>query len=107
MTNRTFHLRCSFCGKEAIEVRKLITGPQVHICDECVSLCNEILAQDGGVEEGNAPSKRLKPKELKAYLAGYEHGHGPTIIYGGVTVFQRSCCIFAPLNRHHGYTRHK
>jgi ATP-dependent Clp protease ATP-binding subunit ClpX len=46
-SNRTFHLRCSFCGKEAIEVRKLITGPQVHICDECVSLCNEILAQDG------------------------------------------------------------
>lgn len=68
MTNRTFHLRCSFCGKEAIEVRKLITGPQVHICDECVALCNEILAQDGGVEEANTPARRLKPKELKAYL---------------------------------------
>ena len=68
MTNRTFHLRCSFCGKEAIEVRKLITGPQVHICDECVSLCNEILAQDGAAGEAEAPLRRLKPKELKAYL---------------------------------------
>ncbi|MCB9538746.1 MAG: ATP-dependent Clp protease ATP-binding subunit ClpX [Myxococcales bacterium] len=68
-TNRTFHLRCSFCGKEAIEVRKLITGPQVHICDECVALCNEILAQDGAgdVPEGNE-RKDLKPKDIKAYL---------------------------------------
>jgi ATP-dependent Clp protease ATP-binding subunit ClpX len=68
-TNRTFHLRCSFCGKEAIEVRKLITGPQVHICDECVALCNEILAQDGAgdVPDGNE-RKDLKPKDIKAYL---------------------------------------
>jgi ATP-dependent Clp protease ATP-binding subunit ClpX len=69
MTNRTFHLRCSFCGKEAIEVRKLITGPQVHICDECVALCNEILSQDGRgeVSEGK-DRRRLKPKDIKAFL---------------------------------------
>jgi ATP-dependent Clp protease ATP-binding subunit ClpX len=69
MPNRTFHLRCSFCGKEAIEVRKLITGPGVHICDECVALCNEILAQDdaGEVSEGS-DRKNLRPKEIKAYL---------------------------------------
>ena len=68
-TNRTFHLRCSFCGKEAIEVRKLITGPQVHICDECVALCNEILAQDGAgdVSEGSG-RKDLKPKDVKSFL---------------------------------------
>ncbi len=50
-------------------MRKLITGPQVHICDECVALCNEILAQDGGVEptEG-VEQERLRPKEIKAYL---------------------------------------
>ncbi|MBU0553766.1 ATP-dependent Clp protease ATP-binding subunit ClpX [Myxococcota bacterium] len=69
MTSRTFQLRCSFCGKEAIEVRKLITGPQVHICDECVSLCNEILIQDapaGGVE--HAARTHLKPKEIHEYL---------------------------------------
>ncbi|MCB9541777.1 MAG: ATP-dependent Clp protease ATP-binding subunit ClpX [bacterium] len=69
MPNRTFHLRCSFCGKEAIEVRKLITGPQVHICDECVALCNEILAQDGNVDVPEGQERRnLKPKEIKAYL---------------------------------------
>ncbi|MFN3202432.1 MAG: ATP-dependent Clp protease ATP-binding subunit ClpX [Bradymonadia bacterium] len=69
MPNRTFHLRCSFCGKEAIEVRKLITGPQVHICDECVALCNEILAQDGQGEVNDAPDRRdLRPKDIKAYL---------------------------------------
>ncbi|MEE2787854.1 MAG: ATP-dependent Clp protease ATP-binding subunit ClpX [Myxococcota bacterium] len=69
MTNRTFHLRCSFCGKEAIDVRKLITGPQVHICDECVALCNEILAQDGRVEDEEVEARAaLKPKEIKDYL---------------------------------------
>jgi len=68
-SNRTFHLRCSFCGKEAIEVRKLITGPQVHICDECVALCNEILAQDGADEEsGTLERKELRPKDIKAFL---------------------------------------
>jgi ATP-dependent Clp protease ATP-binding subunit ClpX len=39
-------VRCSFCGKEAKDVRKLIAGPSVHICDECVTLCNEIIAED-------------------------------------------------------------
>lgn len=68
-SNRTFHLRCSFCGKEAIEVRKLITGPGVHICDECVALCNEILTQDGTDEESTSNDRRdLRPKDIKAYL---------------------------------------
>lgn len=68
-SNRTFHLRCSFCGKEAIEVRKLITGPGVHICDECVALCNEILAQDGADDEPSSTDRRdLRPKDIKAYL---------------------------------------
>jgi len=69
MPNRTFHLRCSFCGKEAVEVRKLITGPQVHICDECVALCNEILAQDGtGDVRDGQDQQGLKPRDIKAYL---------------------------------------
>lgn len=40
------HLRCSFCGKSRDEVRKLIAGPTVYICDECVNLCNDIIAED-------------------------------------------------------------
>ena len=39
------HLRCSFCGKSRDEVRKLIAGPTVYICDECVNLCNDIIAE--------------------------------------------------------------
>lgn len=50
-------------------MRKLITGPQVHICDECVTLCNEILAQDGQGEVNDSPDRRnLRPKDIKAYL---------------------------------------
>lgn len=85
MPNRTFHLRCSFCGKEAIEVRKLITGPQVHICDECVALCNEILAQDGREEVHETPDRRsLKPKDIKAYLD--EHIVGQEIAKKAISV---------------------
>src|SRR4029078_651635 len=40
------HLRCSLCGKSRDEVRKLIAGPTVYICDECVNLCNDIIAED-------------------------------------------------------------
>ena len=40
------HLRCSFCGKSRDEVRKLIAGPTVYICDECVNLCNDIIAEE-------------------------------------------------------------
>ncbi|RMG00030.1 MAG: ATP-dependent Clp protease ATP-binding subunit ClpX, partial [Nitrospirae bacterium] len=39
-------LHCSFCGKNQVEVKKLIAGPSVYICDECVGLCNEILAEE-------------------------------------------------------------
>ena len=68
MSNRTFHLRCSFCGKEAIEVRKLITGPQVHICDECVALCNEILAQDTTVEDCDKADDSDEDEEIPALV---------------------------------------
>jgi 4-hydroxy-3-methylbut-2-en-1-yl diphosphate synthase IspG/GcpE len=40
-------LRCSFCGKPQDEVKKLIAGPNVHICNECIDICNEIVADDG------------------------------------------------------------
>lgn len=39
-------LRCSFCGKSQDEVKKLIAGPTIYICDECVDLCNEIIAEE-------------------------------------------------------------
>ncbi len=67
-------LYCSFCGKSQDEVRKLIAGPSVYVCDECVELCNDIirdeLQEDTEFGEGELP----KPKEIKAELDNYVIG---------------------------------
>ena len=49
--DRTGNLVCSFCGKSQDEVRKLIAGPTVYICDECIDLCNDIIAEECDQEE--------------------------------------------------------
>jgi ATP-dependent Clp protease ATP-binding subunit ClpX len=70
-------LHCSFCGKSQDEVRKLIAGPTVYICDECIELCNEIIAEE--TEERFVPGRLTvpKPMEIKAkldeYVIGQEH----------------------------------
>ena len=75
-------LKCSFCGKTQDQVKKLIAGPEVYICDECVELCNEILDEEfldskekNSIEEGKAEEKDEKPipkpHEIKAYLDQY------------------------------------
>jgi hypothetical protein len=58
------HAACSFCGKDQTEVRKLVAGPSVHICDECVELCSNIITEetDGG-EKFEAKSAKAKAKE--------------------------------------------
>ena len=66
---------CSFCGKGQDEVRKLIAGPGVFICDECVELCNDILAEEyDREEEAPQPQGLLKPAEIKALLDDYVVG---------------------------------
>jgi len=68
-------LRCSFCGKSQEEVRKLIAGPDVYICDECIALCNEILAEEEGDIRHFAKSAHIpKPSEIKAVLDDYVIG---------------------------------
>ena len=85
------HLKCSFCGKSQDQVRKLIAGPGVYICDECIDLCNEILDEElvdsqgnprqsneagrkpaPGVRKSNKPAPTLasipKPQEIKSFL---------------------------------------
>ena len=66
-------LCCSFCGKNQDEVQRLIAGPDVYICDECVSLCNEIIAQES-VSEETEGGKLLPPAELKRLLDEYVIG---------------------------------
>ncbi len=67
-------IRCSFCGKPQDEVKKLIAGPDVYICDECVDLCADIIA-DGMEEETMADGMKLPtPKEMKAFLDDYVIG---------------------------------
>ena len=69
------NLSCSFCGKSQKEVKKLIAGPTVYICDECIELCNDIIAEEYGQDEAGQPPQRiLKPKEIKAALDEYVIG---------------------------------
>ena len=68
-------LRCSFCGKSQREVRKLIAGPSVYICDECVELCNDIVTEEYEREDYYASRALVpKPKEIKAHLDEYVIG---------------------------------
>jgi len=68
-------LRCSFCGKSQREVRKLIAGPSVYICDECVELCNDIITEEYEREDYYASRALVpKPKEIKAHLDEYVIG---------------------------------
>ena len=61
-------LRCSFCGKSQEEVKKLIAGPHVYICDECVELCQEIMMEEWNEEQKHKAKSLLKPTEIKAIL---------------------------------------
>lgn len=84
-------LRCSFCTKSQLEVRKLIAGPGVYICDECVNLCDQIIAEElarkggepGGSERSAAPGEpppikaweRLSDEELLAEMVWAQTAH--------------------------------
>ena len=70
-------LKCSFCGKSQKQVKKLIAGPGVYICDECIDLCNEIieeeLAETGDVDFGDLPTPAEIHEFLNTYIIGQEH----------------------------------
>jgi ATP-dependent Clp protease ATP-binding subunit ClpX len=68
------HLRCSFCGKSKDSVRKFISGPSVYICNECIALCNEILAEDEEREVAEAITQVPSPREIKDVLDQYVIG---------------------------------
>jgi len=68
-------LFCSFCGKNQSEVKKLIAGPSVYICDECVSLCNDIIKEDLAEKKDESSEEKLPvPEEIKSILDDYVIG---------------------------------
>ncbi len=67
-------LKCSFCGKGQDEVRKLIAGPMVYICDECVGLCNEIIDEELHVSDKDFSRKLPTPSEIHKFLDDYVIG---------------------------------
>jgi len=68
------HLRCSFCGKSKESVKKFISGPSVYICNECISLCNEILAEEHEREAAESVVSSPTPIELRDILSQYVIG---------------------------------
>ena len=71
-------LYCSFCGKSQHEVRKLIAGPTVFICDECVEVCNDIIADDNRFENRGTRSSLPTRQEIKKFLDEYVIGQERT-----------------------------
>ncbi len=98
--NRT--LKCSFCGKPQSKVRKLIAGPGVYICDECIGICSSILEEELGMNaalddepiECEAPENLPTPKELKAVLDEYVIGQERAKVALSVAVYNHYKRIF-------------
>ena len=67
-------LKCSFCGKSQKQVKKLIAGPGVYICDECIDLCNEIIEEEFSATEEITFTELPKPVEINSYLDDYVVG---------------------------------
>lgn len=81
-------LRCSFCGKSQNEVKKLIAGPSVYICNECIDICNEIINDDEQAENASVRTTLPKPQELKSFLDEYVIGQDETKKRLSVAVYQ-------------------
>lgn len=80
-------LRCSFCGKSQDEVKRLIAGPTVYICDECIDLCNDIILEEGAAERQDAFKRLLTPQEINQRLDEYIIGQNKAKKYLSVAVY--------------------
>src|SRR5256885_8347667 len=70
-------LKCSFCGKSQKQVKKLIAGPGVYICDECIDLCNEIIEEELSETSELKLEELPKPREIYEFLDDYVIGRRP------------------------------
>ena len=98
-TGTTQVLQCSFCGKTQREVKKLIAGPTAYICDECVALCNDIIAEDQGGEAQPTRKAMPKPAEIRAFLDQYVIGQEEAKKVLAVAVYNHYKRIEQPKNK--------
>lgn len=90
-------LRCSFCGKSQDEVEKIIAGPTVYICNECIELCNDIIEEERAKESSSdSEAVLLKPKQIKAILDEYVIGQESAKRILSVAVYNHYKKIYAP-----------
>lgn len=98
-------LRCSFCGKGQEQVKKLVAGPGVYICDECIELCNEIIDEDLSLRKRKDDIKLNalpKPKEIKGFLNDYVIGQDLAQKILSVAVYNHYKRVGAPLENAFG-----
>jgi ATP-dependent Clp protease ATP-binding subunit ClpX len=81
-------LCCSFCGKSQNDVRKLIAGPGVYVCNECIDICNEIINDDEQTESSSSRATIPKPQEIKSFLDEYVIGQDESKKRLSVAVYQ-------------------
>ncbi|MFD1362177.1 ATP-dependent protease ATP-binding subunit ClpX [Lentibacillus salinarum] len=91
-------LKCSFCGKSQDQVRKLVAGPGVYICDECIELCTEIVEEELGTEEATEFEELPKPREINETLADYVIGQDEAKKNLSVAVYNHYKRINTPQN---------
>jgi len=89
-------LKCSFCGKNQDQVRRLIAGPGVYICDECIELCSEIIAEELEVEQEYDMTELPKPRAIKEFLDQYVIGQDESKKSLAVAVYNHYKRINAP-----------
>jgi ATP-dependent Clp protease ATP-binding subunit ClpX len=100
------HLRCSFCGKSKDAVKRFISGPSVYICNECISLCNEILAEEEEKEAASTPAPLPTPREIKDALDQYVIGQDDAKRWLSVAVYNHYKRVTGGFTSESGVQRH-
>ena len=95
-------MKCSFCGKPQEQVRKLVAGPGVYICDECLELCNDIIDEELGGEVDFEMKSVPKPKEIKSFLDQYVIGQEDAKKTLAVAVYNHYKRINVPIPKRNG-----
>lgn len=96
--NKVKNLNCSFCGKSQKDVKRLIAGPGVFICDECVSLCSSVIKREISYDLFDASNEKIKPKQILEILNQYVIGQDRTKKILAVAVYNH----YKRISHHHG-----